>query len=285
MFVVLGVKKEIPAIALRRVCLERKGTTEMHVRKTAVLFALLVSLAAASASATTINFANLQSGMPDSSLPGALRAPSVYSKQGFTIASGGNKFDVWKLGTPNFPGTLAANTSLFEFYQKSAVTIADGGKPFTLSSIYLAPLLRGGTGKFSVTFIGQIPDGPIVSWKVWVKDGSRPALQFFRFPSYFSNLTSVSFIQGTNQKYFVGQETAYQFNNIVVTAAKAAAATAVPEPGTLALLGSGLLVFTQVFRRKLLRFVCPHRGRSQFSDAAFFLPFRRVIAPCGIEDR
>ena len=65
----------------------------MPVGNLGVLVALLMSVAVASASATLIKFANLQRGRSDSSPTGARRAPSVYSQQGFTIMSGGNKFD------------------------------------------------------------------------------------------------------------------------------------------------------------------------------------------------
>src|SRR3974377_1793642 len=74
-----------------------KEEPKMHVRKTAAIFALLVSLAAASASATTINFASLQANPPDQELVGALTAGTLYTQQGFAIASNYGRFDVWKL--------------------------------------------------------------------------------------------------------------------------------------------------------------------------------------------
>ena len=106
----------------------------MNVRKTGVLVVLLVSVAAASASATTINFASLQSlqkNAPDIELAGALMVGTSYTQQGFVIASYGGRFDVWQLGNSNFPGA----TSLFDFTAGAETVITRGGQPFTLDSI------------------------------------------------------------------------------------------------------------------------------------------------------
>ena len=189
----------------------------MHVRKTAVLFALLVSLGAASASATTINFASLQAKPPDSSVPGALMAGTSYTTQGFAIGSccaGG--FDVWKLGNSNFPGTSPAATSLFEMpIRGNQTAITHGqGQPFTLDSIDFAPLLSGGSGQFNLVVTGDFGDGSQTTQTVWVNN-SPFRLQTVKF-SGFINVVAVYFSQGTNAGYFTGQETAYQFNNIVV---------------------------------------------------------------------
>ena len=193
----------------------------MHVRKTAVLFALLVSLAAASASAATINFASLQASSPDPEVPGALTlGTSSYTQQGLTIGTCCVKsFDVWKLGNSNFPGTSPAATSLFNYpvtYNTTTITY-NGGQPFTLDSIDFAPLLRGGSGSFTFWVTGDCGDGCTVSQPVTISNSAR--LQTVRF-SGFTNVLAVTFSQGTIAGSLgqptAQQETAYQFNNIVV---------------------------------------------------------------------
>jgi len=218
----------------------------MHVRKTGVLFALLVGLAAVSASATTINFASLQGNSADGSLPGALMAGNSFTQQGFAIASVGGPFDVWQFGNAKFPGTSPAATSLFEFYAGSETLITyNGSQPFTLDSVDFAPLLSGGSGPFSIIVAGDFGDGSSITQTVWVNT-SPNKLQTFKFTG-FINVLAVNFLQGTTAGYFTGQETAYQFNNIVVTSTT----SAIPEPRTLLMLGSGVLGLAGVARRKL----------------------------------
>ena len=218
----------------------------MHVRKTEVLLALFVILAAASASATTINFASLQGNAPDLSLPGALQAGTSFTQQGFVVASVGGPFDVWQFGNAKFPGTSPAATSLFEFYAGSETLITyNGSQPFTLDSIDFAPLLSGGSGPFTFLVTGVYPDQSFITQMVTVNN-SPFGLQTVTF-SGFTNVTAVNFLQGTNAGYFQGQETAYQFNNIVVTSTT----SAIPEPRTLLMLGSGVLGLAGVARRKL----------------------------------
>ena len=218
----------------------------MHVRKTGVLFALLVGLAAVSASATTINFASLQGNSADGSLPGALMAGNSFTQQGFAIASVGGPFDVWQFGNAKFPGTSPAATSLFEFYAGSETLITyNGSQPFTLDSVDFAPLLSGGSGPFTFLVTGVYPDQSFITQMVTVNNFPF-GLQTVTF-SGFTNVTAVNFLQGTNAGYFQGQETAYQFNNIVVTSTT----SAIPEPRTLLMLGSGVLGLAGVARRKL----------------------------------
>jgi len=219
----------------------------MHVRKTEVLLALFVILAAASASATTINFASLQGNAPDLSLPGALQAGTSFTQQGFVVASVGGPFDVWQFGNANFPGSTPASTSLFEFYAKTETSITyNGTQPFTLDSIDFAPLLSGGSGPFIFYVAGVFADETFTTQKVTIN--STPfGLQTVTFPG-FTNVIAVNFLQGTNAGYFQGQEDAYQFNNIVVNGPSDA-----PEPGTLLLLGSGFLSAAGFLRQKLGR--------------------------------
>ncbi|MDQ2844508.1 MAG: PEP-CTERM sorting domain-containing protein [Acidobacteriota bacterium] len=90
-----------------------------------------------------------------------------------------------------------------------------------------------GSGTFDVTFVGAHADSTTVTQTFTVSD-SPNALQTFTFAA-FTDLASVSFTQGTNIGFFVSQDTAYQFNNVVVSTSTAP----VPEPANLLLFGIG----------------------------------------------
>jgi PEP-CTERM motif len=215
----------------------------MRNRCTGIFLGLLLTAGTVMASATTINFSSLSGGAPDPSLTGAILVGASYTQAGFTFASGGSKFDVWQASSPNLPSLNPADTSLFEFYAGVTTTLTDGGSPFTLSSIDLAPVIAGGTGTFTVTFTGTHPNTTTISQTLTVND-SPSALQTFAF-SGFTNLVSVAYDQGTNSGYFGSQDTAYQFDNVVVSG------SSVPEPDTLLMLGSGVLAAAGALRRKL----------------------------------
>ena len=214
----------------------------MRNRWTGILLILLVTAGTVMARATTINFSSLSGGAPDPSLTGAALVGASYTQAGFTFTSGGSKFDVWQASSPNLPSLNPADTSLFEFYAGVSTTLTDGGSPFTLSSIDLAPVIAGGTGTFTVTFTGTHPDMSTVSQTFTVND-SPDALQTFAF-SGFTNLVSVAYAQGTNSGYFGSQDTACQFDNVVVSA------SSVPEPGTLLMVATGVLAAAGAFRQK-----------------------------------
>ena len=212
----------------------------MSIRWTSFFLVLLWTAGSVSAGATTINFSSLsQAGSSFASVGGSI------TQQGFTFTSASAAFYVWQASSPNLPSLAPANTSLFEYYAFSTTTLTDGGNPFTLSSIDLAALLTGGSGTFTVTFTGTHPDATTVSQTFTVNDTSPPSLQTFSF-SGFTNLVSVSYAQGTNSGFFQNQVSAYQFDNVVVTT------SSVPEPGSLALLGSGVLAAAGALRRKFM---------------------------------
>jgi hypothetical protein len=192
--------------------------------------------------ATTIDFSSLSG--PGSTYMGE---GTSYTQQGFTFSS--DTLEVWQASSANLPGLSAANTSLFEFYADGDTTItAAGDAPFTLDSIDLAPLIAGGSGSFDVTFIGTYADSATVSQTFTVNDGTPPALQTFDFTD-FTNVVKVSFEQGTNSGFFVAQDTAYQFDNVVVTASS----TAVPEPRGLSLLAIGAAGLIGLFLKRMAR--------------------------------
>ncbi len=179
-----------------------------------------------SAYASTINFSSLsQAGNT------LLAEGSSYTHQGFTFAS--NTLEVWEASSANLPGLTAADTSLFEYFAFDVTSItAAADAPFTLSSIDLAPVIAGGSGAFDVTFIGTFADHSTISQTFSVSDGTPTALQTFDF-SGFTNVVGVSFAQGTNIGLFGSQDSAYQFDNVVVSSSTV---SGVPEPGSLSLL-------------------------------------------------
>ena len=206
-----------------------------------VFLALGLTAGTMLANATTINFSSLsQAGSSFASVGGSI------TQQGFTFTSADSALYVWQASSLNLPNLTPADTSLFEYFVFSTTTLTDGGSAFTLRSIDLAPLLTGGSATFSVTFLGTHPDTSTVSQTFTVSDSTPPALQTFNF-SNFTNLVSVSFTQGTNIGFFGTQDTAYQYDNVVVSG------SSVPEPGTFVMLGSGLIALAGVLSRKLNR--------------------------------
>jgi hypothetical protein len=203
-----------------------------------LVLALLLTAGSALADVSTISFASLS--QPGN---GMIAAGGSVTQDGFTFSSQLATFDVWGASSPNLPGLLPANTSLFEFFAFSKTTLTDGGAAFTLNSIDLAPVIAGGSGTFTVTFTGTHPDSSTVSQTFTVNDGTPPGLQTFDF-SGFSNLTNVTFTQGTNGGFFAEQETAYQFDNVSV--ANGSVSTT-PEPELfpiLSVVSLGLVAFS-----------------------------------------
>jgi hypothetical protein len=201
---------------------------------------MLLTCVAVAANATTVNFASLtQTGSTYAFVASSL------TQQGFTFTSGSGNFYIWQDSSPNYPGAAPASTSLFDFFAGFTDTISAGGAAFTLNSIDLAPLISGGTVTFTVTFVGTLASSGTVSQTFTVND-SPNTLQTFAF-SGFSNLVSVSFVQGSNIGFFGAQGTAYQFNNVVVNA------SSVPEPASMALLSGGILALTGAIHRKIRR--------------------------------
>jgi hypothetical protein len=244
--------------SIRLLFLLAGGATKTHVRKMGVLFVLLVSVAAASASPTTINFASLQTTndgipalQPDSFAAGSTFGPT----QGFLVASVGGAmgFNVWQNTSPNFPGTSDTDTSLWEFNQGAQTTITfNSTQLFTLDSIDFAPLIHGGSGSFTVVVTGVIPDSNPVIQMVTITNNSPLRLQTVTFPD-FTNVSAVNFSQGTSPSGppYTVQGLMYQFNNIVVNSTSSP--PPIPEPGTLLMLGSGVFGLAGVLRKKLAR--------------------------------
>jgi hypothetical protein len=195
----------------------------------------------------TINFGSLsQSGSTFFS------EGSSYTQQGFTFSS--PDLYTWEKKSPNLPSLNAADTSLFEFFADNTTSVTDkGNAPFTLDSVDLAPLIAGATGTFDVTFTGTFADLSTVTQTFSVSDTDK--LQTFDF-SGFTNVVSVSFVQGTNSGFFGSQKTAYQFDNLVI----ASPVSSVPEPGSLPLAITGVALAGFALYQKRKRYRASHQS-------------------------
>ncbi len=210
--------------------------------KPMVIFLAAVTAGTMLANATTISFASLS--QPGS---GMVSEGSSVTEDGFTFSSQDDLFEVWQASNGNLPSLSAADTSLFEYFAGSTTTLSDGGGLFSLSSIDLAPLIAGGSGTFTVQFTGTHADSSIVTQTFTVSDSNPTALSTFDF-SNFTDLVSVTFTQGTNSGFFAAQDTAYQFDNVVVSTA----AVATPEPRTLLLSALGFVLLVGATMRRAI---------------------------------
>jgi hypothetical protein len=108
----------------------------------------------------------------------------------------------------------------------------DAGTPLLLFAANICPTLWCST----VTFVGTLLDNTTTS--VTFTTNATYGLQTFAFTSAFDNVKSVSWTQASPY---------HSFDNIVVNAAQ------VPEPGTIAMLGLGLLAFAATRRQSAMK--------------------------------
>jgi len=193
------------------------------MRQIRLVIASLLILSPFAANADIIDFDSLETATG-----GILTTASPYTEDGFQIT--GDPLTYFSQDNFRYAGSAGllvaaggGNATLMESLS---------GAAFTLNSIDLSFIEPNGTSPL-VTFIGQLFGGGSVTQ-------SFTPIGFgftqFNFNAAFTNLVSVAWAQGPVSA------NGHQFDNINVTA--------VPEPGTLALLGIGLLGMGAVRRRK-----------------------------------
>lgn len=184
---------------------------------------------------TTINFAaNACSGRSGGNTSSGYNSYGTpFDVQGFRFANASTSasgFGTACSGSVYYAGT----TGLFDNTGGDVTVLTrTSGAAFSISSIDLAGLYSGSAQ--SVTFIGALAGGGTVSQIFAIPasglyPASASAFTMFTFAPTFTNLASLSFAAQT--------EPYYQFTNVRLDQA---AAAVVPEPGTWALLGTGLL--------------------------------------------
>lgn len=164
--------------------------------------------------------------------PGTLTVFNPYVSQGFilTSTSGGFVFNSPDTGngSPQTPGNnpfYAGSNGLAAFAPATITLSQVNGDPFTLLSIDLARNFAFDPPP-TVTFTGTLAGGGTISETFTVSTSSPPLLfQTFQFTG-FTNVTSVSWDQGSSG--------VHQFANIHIAGA------VVPEPAAMGLLALGL---------------------------------------------
>lgn len=208
------------------------------VRFTLTAAALVAAAAAAPAAAraqspVTVNF----NGLVDTAMAGVRQVDNCYTESGFTFRAVGLGCGATNTFAAAFPANIAAATGQTSLYLNDPSTnLVDvtrvGGGQFGVQSIALAPFVGLGG---SVTFTGFLASGMQTVQTFTVGNASMFALQpltTFAFNGTFTGMTSLrmAITQPDGNAYL-------NFDNVVLTPA----ATAVPEPATLALLAGGLL--------------------------------------------
>lgn len=192
--------------------------------KKIIIAGLLSLIGMVNASATTLTFDDYEQA-------GTGYVPEflVHVEQSFFIAANSGFLSAQQQNTDAYAGSAG----LFNIGGSSVLYFFDEESPFTLNSIDLARGTRGEPGGGVVNFVGFKKDGSTVEQSFTMGDDF--AFQTFRFTN-FIDVVNVMWIQ---------TQPSHQVDNIVINDT-----AAVPEPGSLALLGLGLAGFVAARRRK-----------------------------------
>lgn len=185
------------------------------------LLAALLATVGFNASAVVMDFNSLTGNNGD------VNRGKHYEEDGFQLdTTGTNGFASIHSGSVGYDG----NTGFFNNNINGVTVLTKiGGGLFSLDSIGLDSL--DGGYQVTVTFTGTLLNGSTTSTEF--RTNSANNLQTFNFGTSFDNVTSVRWTQASPY---------HSFDNINVTAQ-------VPEPGTVSMLGLGLLAFTAARRK------------------------------------
>jgi PEP-CTERM motif len=188
-----------------------------------VFFTFVTLTSATFAFGDTISFNSLE--QPGNTL---VLVSDPYSEAGYRISNGGQLYYAQQSAVE-----YAGSAGLHERITNGLLTLTRvDGNAFTLSSIDLSILHPNGASP-PVVFTGTLVGGGTVTQTF---TPTVFGFQTFVFNSSFTNLTSVSWRQGTDEL------NAHQFDNIVVSS--------VPEPSAMLLFGTGLMASAARIRKR-----------------------------------
>jgi hypothetical protein len=214
-----------------------ESETQMVSKATQIscgLFVLLLAVPYLSAATIVLNFADVNPGNAN-----VLYLSQPYVNQGFILSSAGPTpgFNTYGTGTTGFfsgaPGLSPLTGGVVDLR-------AADGSTFVLSSLDLARNFAFDPAPI-VTFTGNLAGGGTVTQTVTVTTAiGTPAFQNFDFTG-FNNLVSVNWNQASTPAAGL-----HQFTGVTI---ETGTTTAVPEPSSMLLFGTGAVVAFALLRK------------------------------------